>query len=355
MNWKTLALGSAMAGFAMVGCGTSSPPGGTDSGTPMGDMGTTMPPETHTYVIGMIDTQTDNVDDAYGFNLDGMDGGPAGTCQDIMDYTSPVTGAAGVDNQLSYLAPTLDGLLGGDGVNGAIRDQIQAGSVLLMLEVSDINSFNNDSAIRVHAVLGQVSPEGAACMAHADMASCTGDTANMCSWTAASSGTGGTCSTDATPTASTACPGHADQASCEGDQMNACNWSAMASACSGIAGGQTFAMLTDLGTVNGSITGGQISAITDTLPLSFAAMGQTITLTLHSVQFGGHITATNITNGEFGAQILIAELMQVVADLGFSIDVTSFVSPDLMPNADGSTCAALSAGMGYAAISATLE
>lgn len=352
MNWKTLALGSAMAGFAMVGCGGGSTTPGTDAGGGNQDMGMTMAPETHTYVIGMIDTETDNVDDAYGFNLDGMDGGPAGTCQDIMDYTSPVTGATGVDNQLSYLAPTLDGLLGGDGVNGAIRDQIEAGKVLLMLEVSDINSFSNDSSVMVHAVLGVV--HTASCTAHTDQTTCDGDTANGCAWAAAASGTGGDC--NAAPDASTACPGHSDQASCEGDQANACNWSAMANACSGIAGGQTYDMLMDLGTVPGSITGGNISAITDALPLSFAAMGTTITLTLHSVQFGGHITATGITNGEFGAQILISELMQVVADLGFSIDVTSFVSPDLMPSAsDPTMCMALSAGMGYAAVSATLN
>jgi hypothetical protein len=113
-------------------------------------------------------------------------------------------------------------------------------------------------------------------------------------------------------------------------------------------------MLTDLGTVMGSITGGQLSATTASLPLSFVAMGHTVTLTLHSVQFGGRITMGGIVNGQFGAQILISELMQTVADLGFSIDITTFVMPDMMPNADGSTCAALSAGMGFSAIPATL-
>ncbi len=388
MNWKTLALGCSMMGLATVGCGTSPP--ARDSGLPVDDGGA---PVTRTYVIGMIDTEADDPNDAYGFNLDMADGNPvgmpAGGCQDVMDYTSPVTMIHGVDNQLAGLAPTLDGLLGGDGVNGAIRAQIAAGKVLLMLEVSDINSFTNDPAIMVHAVLGQVSPAGAACRAHTDMASCAADTANMCTFTAGAMGAAGSCATSVAPMPSAACMAHADQPSCDGDQANACSWGAMAAACSGIAAGQTFSVFTDLGTVSGSITAGQLSATTDALPLSFAAMGRNITLTLHSVRFGGRITATGITNGEFGAQILIAELMQTVMDLGFMIDITTFVAPDMMPSAPGNmaacsahadmasctadhtnrcaftagacvgapaaaTCAALSAGMGYAAIAANL-
>jgi hypothetical protein len=351
MNWKTLVVGSAITGVAMVGCGGTVTPAG-DAGP--GDSGI-MPPETHVYVIGMIDTEADDPAQAYGFNLDGMEGGAAGTCFDQMDFVSPITGATGVDNQLAGLAPTLDGLLGGDGVNGAIRDQIEAGKVLLMLEVSDINSYTNDSSVMVHAILGEVAPAGAACMAHTDMASCGGDTANMCAWTAAAMGTGGTCATGVRPMASAACTAHADQTSCEADHVAACNWSAMASACSGIAPMQTFHMLQSLGMVSGSITGGQISATVDSLPLSFAAMGQTITLTLHNVQFGGRITATNITNGQFGAKISIAELMQTVADLGFSIDITSFVMPDINLLGSGTTCDAISAGMAYDGIAATLN
>jgi hypothetical protein len=346
MNWKTLVLGSAMAGMAVMGCG--SPPGGGDAGP--GDTGA---PESHTYVIGMINAEASDPTQAFGFNLDGMDGGPAGSCQDQMDYTSPISMETGVDNQLASLAPTLDGLLGGDGVNGAIAAQISAGKVLLMLEVSDINSFTDDSSIMVHAILGQVQPQGPACHAHTDQTSCEGDSANMCSW--AANGSSGTCSTGMPPAASSACTAHADIDSCTGDQMNACNWAASTSTCSGIMAGQTFAMLQDLGTVSGSITHGQISATTDSLPLSFEAMGRTITLTLHSVRFGGRITATNITNGQFGAQILVSELMQTVADLGFMIDITTFVMPDMMPNPAGDTCAAISAGMAYAALSANVS
>jgi hypothetical protein len=350
MNWKTLALGSAMAGFAMVGCNT---PVATTDGGP-GD--TNVPAESHTYVIGAIDTEADDADHAFGFNLDDMIDGPTGSCQDQPDSVSPVTGETGVDNQLAGLVGTLGAVVGADGVNGAIAGQISAGKVLLMLEISDINSYTNDTDITVHAVLGQVAPEGPACHAHTDQAGCEGDSANMCAWSAASSGTGGTCSTDAAPTVAAGCPAHADQMACEGDQTNACNWHPSDSSCSGIAAGQTFAMLTDLGEVHGSITAGQFSAVTESLPLSFAAMGQNITLTLHSVHFGGRITATGITGGQFGAQILISELQATVDSLGLGVDVTAFVTPDLMPSpTDPTMCASMSAGMAFAAISATLE
>ncbi len=246
---------------ALAGCGAGPvQPRMMDGGTDW------FSPETHAYVIGMIDTETDDIHHAYGFDLDMANGNPtsawSGGCQDVPDFISPVTGATGVDNQFAGLAPTLDGLIDGDvpgdGLDGAIRDQIEAGRLLLMLEVSDINSYVNDPMIGVHAVLGTVSPAGVACAAHTDMASCASDIANMCSFTPTSLGTGGACSTASTPVASSSCAARADQASCSLDQANACNWSATASACSGIAAGQTFLILSDLGTVDGSITNARL-------------------------------------------------------------------------------------------------
>jgi len=343
-----------MMGLVTVGCGGTVTPAG-DSGP--GDAGSG-PAQTVTYVLGAINAETPAGSDptqAYGFNLDGMVGGPAGTCFAVDDFTSPITGMTGVDNQLGgSLAGLLDGVLMGDGLNGTIRDQIEAGKVLLILEVSDINSFTADSSIMVHAVLGQM-PAGAACQMHTDMASCTGDTAHMCSFTAGAMGAAGTCATTAAPQVSAACAAHTDSASCYADHANACNWGAMASACSGIASGQTFAMLSDLGTVPGSITGGQISATTSSLPLTFSAMGHVITLTLHNVQFGGRIAATGITNGEFGAKISIAELQSTIDSLGLGVMIATLAPPDISLTDGGTTCDAISAGMEYDAIVATVS
>jgi len=376
MNWKTLALGSAMASVAAVGCG-STPPAG-DSGPVMTDGGA---PQTHTYVIGMIDTDADDpmMTHAFGFDLDGMmDGGSTVSgCTSAADFTSPVTGDTAVDNQLVNALGILGTMLGADGPNGAIRDQIEAGKILLMLEVTDINSFQNDSSVMVHAALGTVHD----CSGHADMASCMGDTANSCAFTAAAcSGMTGcdahadmasctadtahactfaasTCATTALPMVSATCAGHTDQATCEGDVNGACNWSATDMACSGIAANQTFSVLTDLGTVPGTITNGRLEAITTMLPLHLEASGRSIDLTLRTVHFGGRITASNITGGEFGAQVLVSDIIMLAAQLGFPIDmgtIEGVVMPDLMPDATGMHCGAISAGMGFTGISATL-
>jgi hypothetical protein len=320
-------------------------------------------PMTRTYVISAIDAEGDATmpDSAYGFDLDMADGLPAGapadSCQGQTDFTSLVGGAPGVDNQLASVVSLLNGVVTG-GVNGAITTQINGGKVLLMLEISEINSFTTDPAIRVHAALGQIQTSGPACAAITAETACTADTAHACEWTAAASGTGGTCATTNTPTLSTVCPTHTDQASCHGDAANGCGWSGADNTCSGLASGQTFAMLMDLGTVDGSITAGQLSSITDSLPLSFAVMGTNLTLTLHHVRFGGTITAAGIVGGQFGAEILLQELVDTAnsIDPSYGALVSSVVVPDLDPStADPTMCAGISAGMGYSAVSATLE
>lgn len=348
MNWKTLALGFAMTGLA-VGCGST--PSGSDGGNTGTDAG---PGETRTYIIGAIDTEadgpSDTPDNAYGFDLDGIGMGPTTSCTGEPDFTSPITMAPQVDNQLAGLATVLDGVLGGDGTNGAVRDQILAGKVLLILQVSDINSYSNDDSVMVHAILGQV--VSATCSAHADQTSCEADT--TCAWVTGTAGS----SCAGIPAVGTACDAHADQVSCEQDQTNACNWGLMSMACQGITAGQTFTTLMDLGTpVAGTITNGELSATTPVLPLMFSASGNTVTLTLHSVQFGGRISADTIVNGQFGARISVQELMDTAASLGFgSVDITGFVHPDLDEDpTDPTTCMSISAGMRYAALSATLN
>ncbi len=366
MNWKTLALCSAMAGTSIAaGCSTPAP--ATDAGTGGGnDTGMAEDggaAQTVTYVIGAINTDGDidgTQTQAYGFDLDGMMDGPAGTCQDAADYISPVTGDTAVDNQLVGALGLLGSQLGDDGADGAIRDQIQAGKILLILQVSDINSFNTDDSVQVRAVLGQVQPEGPGCHAHTVEGDCTADTANACEWTAASSGTGGTCATTTPPTASTACPAHTDADSCIGDQANACNWSPSTSVCSGIAAGQTFAVLQQLDSVTGSISGGRLTAVTSQLPLHFEASGMAIDLVLREVHFGGRITANGITGGEFGAKVLVDDIVTLATNLGLPNitreTIAGVVPPDLDPTAaDPMVCDSISAGMGFAAITANLS
>ena len=365
MNWKTLALCSAMAGIGMVGCGTTAatPDSGMNPGTDANTQtDANTPAQTVAYVIGAINTDGDPDATgtlAYGFDLDGMMDGPAGTCQDAADYMSPVTGDTAVDNQLVNALGLLGSQLGADGADGAIRDQIEAGKILLILEVSDINSFTDDSSVQVRAVLGQVQPDGPSCHTHTAEADCTGDTANACEWTAAASGTGGTCATTTPPTASAACAAITDPATCSGDQAHACNWSDTNSACSGIEAGQTFAVLQQLDSVTGSIAGGRLTAVTSMLPLHFEASGMAIDLVLREVHFGGRISATGITGGEFGAKVLVDDIVTLATNLGLPNitreTIEGVVPPDLDPQtADPTVCDSISAGMGFAAITATL-
>jgi hypothetical protein len=318
MNWKNLALGAAMVGAVGCGGGTTNP--GTDGGPPPEDGGA---PQTVTYVIGSINTgSTLPSGQAFGFDLDMMNGGNAAqACTGAADFTSPVTNAMGVDNQLSTVLPTLGSMLGADGADGAIRDQIMAGKLLLVLEVSDINSFNNDDSVQVHVRLGQVPAMG-------------------------------------TPMTSAACTAHTDMTSCAGDAANACNWNSTMSACQGLASGQTFMTMTDLGTQMGTIASGRLSVTTAMLPLMFTASGTTISLVLRDVHIGGRITATGMTGGEFGASVLVDDVVTLAMMFITGVDratVESLAMPDLQPDATGAHCNAISAGLGFSAVTATIN
>jgi hypothetical protein len=204
----------------------------------------------------------------------------------------------------------------------------------------------------VHALLAGVNAAAVACAAHTDSTSCEADTANLCSYASSAMSTGSLCSTTTPAVASADCRAHADRASCVADVTHACSWSATAMLCSGIAADQTLSILSDLGTALGSIVGGQISATLDSLPVTFLAMGHLITLQLHHVRISGRITQAGITNGELGGELLTSDVCS--CDFCFPNDCESLWAPDLMPSADGQTCAAVSAGMAYEAITATL-
>lgn len=158
MDWKKLAWCAALSGASMslIACG------GDDDGP--GEM---MDPVTRTYVVSTISipsTSQTYGDPAPGFNLDGMDtmGDPnAESCVDrVADYTSQTDpGEAGVDNALGGLVETLAGFVGD--LDMTIAEQITEGSILVMMEVRDINSYTNDSSVQVQLYLGSVPGGGA--------------------------------------------------------------------------------------------------------------------------------------------------------------------------------------------------
>lgn len=322
MNWKKLALGAAMVGA--VGCGNTTTNPGTDGGPPPpGDAGPPMAPVT--YVVGAISTGSAlpllPTGQSYGFDLDMMNGGNAALpCTGAADYTSPVTNAMGVDNQLGTVLPTLGSMLGADGADGAIRDQILQGKLLLLVTVSDVNSYANDDSVNVQLRLGAVPAMG-------------------------------------TPMMNTECPMHSDMTSCLGDAAHSCNWDSTMMACSGLAASQSFMATTMLSSTMGTITNGRLSVTADTLPLMFTVSGSTISLVLRSVHMGGHISADGITAGEIGASVTVDDVVSLAMMFIMGVDratVESLAMPDLQPDAMGVHCNSISAGLGFSAVPATV-
>jgi len=111
---------------------------------------------------------------AAGFNLDAADARtPNDTVMDCTrrdaDFVSlSDEGAVGVDNALQRFIPTIEGLLpdcpGGMArgcLDAALRTQINTGNLVLLLEVSGINSYAHDDAVSVQILLGEPTVPGA--------------------------------------------------------------------------------------------------------------------------------------------------------------------------------------------------
>lgn len=285
MDWKKNAL-IAFAALALTACGGGGGGGGTDDPNDG---------ETVTYIVSTADVPEVNAaEEAPGFDLDGLPGVAAtDRCDDAVDYTSPITGAANVDNQLSA---NVIGLLGGmlkSGVTGAIEEQIAAGTFLLLMEVNDIDSYTNDGSVSVRLILG------------------------------------------ALPAGTTM---------------------AMVGADGRLTAGQTFTSMTVLAEIDGAeIDGGRFEVAADSLPLSLAVDGMDLTLTLNEARIAANISETGLSDGEIGAQLAVSDLVNLANMFGLGVDemtIRGVAQPDLDPNADGSVCNAISAGLTFEATTA---
>jgi hypothetical protein len=303
MNWKLLVTSAALTGSALVGCNT--PAAGPVCGNTMCETGETTAscavdcpaPMTRTYVVSTIDTSTPPGGTmAYGFDLDDSVGGIAGqACTSAPDFTSSVTGDEGVDNQLSTVLPTLDMQIGEGGVNGAIQEQIQGGTLLLVFEVSEINSFANDTSVMVHIALGAV-PTGA---------------------TIQTAGTGLA----------------ADQTFTEMMDLGTVSGS--------ITAGRLRAETPTL-PLSFAVMGANV-----TLTLRQVVVGGSIS------------DAGGFTHGEFGAVVSVDDVVSLAMMFLPGTDratVEALVMPDIDPaDAAGEHCDSISAGLGFESVEATLE
>lgn len=303
------------------------------------------PYEVHSYVIARLDPSADAPGEAYGLDLDGMEGGPPGSCAAAPDRVSALSGAPGVDDALQDLVPTLDAALGGDGFEGLLDAEIMDGSYLVLIEVSDINSFTNDSSVMVRVALAEPLAAGI-CRSHRDEATCLADAIHGCGSTPE-----GTCTTTVHVVASETCAAHGDRAACEADEASPCWWSDVEGRCAGVAPDQALAVRDELGgmAVSAEIVTGILTVHVPELPLLQPTPAHPRGFArLHDVILRARITANSLVSGELGGAAPVPELVTWEEPGG---PVASLADLDPSPT-DPTECTALSVGLRFDAVAA---
>jgi hypothetical protein len=303
MNLNKIALCGAVAGsVATMGCGGGG--GGADSGARTDSPA--MAPVSATYIVGTItipDAPTGAMMNITpGFNLDdkvSTEGG-AGNCEDaIGDFQNP-TGETGVDNQLvGSLIGLLRGFAADLDVQMTVDEQISTGALLLAVRVNDINSFTTDSSVTLDLFL--VDPAGCA------MSPCAPQ--------------GGRVSADQT-------------------------WE--------MSSRPALATGLPASIAEGVLSGGPLD-----LPLSFEAGGMAINLTIRDAQIGGEISEDSMENGNIGGELRIDDIVELAEGIMPGIGETARGilegQADLSPSSDPMVCESISAGIGFGAVTGTVE
>jgi hypothetical protein len=270
------------------------------------------PDATRTYVVNLLEVPAPMDGAIPGFNLDNMDSGPTGSmaadadCQQAAaDYVSSVDpNQIGVDNALG---PLLSGVVNQllvsmmmcptgtpSCINYLINQQITMGRVLLLVEVTGVNSYEYDDSIGVQLYLGALP---------------AGTTTPMI------------------------------------DSTNGL-----------LAAGQTFATTLAIGTqVDGDIFNGRLRVKTPLLPVMIAAGTLNLTLMILNPELRFNITESALTNGVIGGYVAIADILAAATSAG--IDATTargLVQPyaDIMPGTDPLVCDSLSIGVTASAATA---
>lgn len=114
------------------------------------------PGETATFVMARLDfiTQPEADGTVRGFDLDGLDHVEERTAEGCFkpDYESP-EGETGVDNQLSSLGAALV-VFGAESVSTIVQSMVNDGVLLLIAEVGDLHSWENDPHVTLRFRLG---------------------------------------------------------------------------------------------------------------------------------------------------------------------------------------------------------
>jgi len=286
------------------------------------------PPPTQTFVVAALRSEAlvGDAEAAFGIDLDMRVDGTAGSCTDQDDYVSPITMDRGIDNIFAYyVVPLLDGITGGDGWDGEVAHALEDGSHALVLEVTAVPG--DACARRVHA------------------------------WTARAMDA-------AVPSAT--CASTTDDTTCDDLDRAACQWHPATGTCAGIAAGQTWLAVVDLGEVDATLVAGRLRTTAfPRIPIvpELAPPVGAAPIDLHGVIFEADLHDDALSRGELGGAIHVSDAIDwfntnIVALTGWSrtdpATFTAVVPPDLAPSADGHSCADFSAGFGFTAIAATL-
>lgn len=355
MDYKKLASTIAGAALALYGCGDATmPPSGhefperdfvCESGATQPcattadahtaaerthEEGSELDNATLTFVVNLLELP-DAVDGrAAGFNVDDLDSGEgavSGTCAeytpDFVSLTDP--DHVGVDNGLVGLVPTINGFITGecagpDALNCTIRKQIESGSVIMLVEVTGVESLDYDSEVQMQLFRAQVpaTGSGTACAADTD---CT---------TAGEACRSGTC--QPLPTVG-------------GDGL--------------LAAGQTFEVVEPLGDpVMGDIFEGRVRATTPLLTLMISASGFDLPLMITNPEVRFDITDSGLANGAIGGVLRVQDIVDAAAVIapGMEGAVRAAVESvaDVTPMAaTPDKCEALSVGITFGATTAT--
>lgn len=282
----------------------------------------TFPDTTFTYIVSTIGlpeaTPDPDMDGpmraaAAGFNVDGLDSYPPSdeadaNCEEfIEDYvglTDP--GHVGVDNALQGLVGTIEGFLTASDCPGmmtagcldaTLQRQINEGSLLLIMEVSGVNDFDYDSSVQLQLRLAAT--------------------------------------LDGMPP--------------------------MMSGGGGLAPGQTFTSTMVLGDpVAGDIFAGRLRASTPLLPLVIDTGGFMLTLMITQAQVRFNITETTLGRGAIGGVVTVDAIVAAATEIAPGMEdlVRQVVETiaDVDPSAaDPAVCTAMSLGLTFSGVNATLD
>lgn len=276
------------------------------------DAGPDGPPSITVAVVSYRSAPSDT-SRAFGIDLDGQIGGPDRICMPQPDFVSALTGEEGVDNQFMALSHAVDW-------DDAVGTTVLAGAEVLVLEVRPVAA--DGCAFRVRA------------------------------WTARF---------DRAPIAL-----DANCRTCDPAREETCFFPATGG-CVGIAGGQTWRAIDDLGEVDARLIAGRLrTSPFPRVPLlpTIAPNGMTPVLApidMHGVVLEADLGATTLRRVEIGGAIAVADLEAWanthVVGPSFVLDDTTYrtlFKPDLAPNPLTGECDALSAGFQIGTVGATL-